>query len=376
MSRSIIYTVDPAGGLTAMRPAAPRSEDAMQDLVARYPELIADADGPLILIRREQPIADELDGGGRWSLDHLFATRSGIPVLVELKRATDTRLRREVIGQMLDYAANATVYWQAGRIAQSFAASMATQGRDANAVLAEFLGGAVEPEEFWNQVDANFSAGRIKIVFVADVIPRELARIVEFLNEQMRADVRAVELSWFQSEGGVMALAPRVIGETERAQATKGVRDTLAPISREAWIEEKLGPLGGQVLQACEKYIALVERLGGEVDVTKPQASLYAKFETPQGGLYPLMFTLYRRGSIQLCLGYLLYKPAFATEAVRQALYDRFVSIVGPLSTRTLSGFPSFPATQLNDPGVLQELGDALQDILEQAGDDPAPSVS
>jgi hypothetical protein len=195
LSRSIIYTVDAAGTLTAMRPSEPRSEDFMQKLVAVHPELIADQDGALLLIRREQPIADREDGGGRWSLDHLFVTRSGVPVLVELKRAVDTRLRREVVGQMLDYAANGTAYWQGGRIAESFTATMIEQGRDPDAELAAFIGDASDPEQFWEQVDANFAAGRIKMVFVADTIPRELARIVEFLNEQMKADVRAVELS-------------------------------------------------------------------------------------------------------------------------------------------------------------------------------------
>ena len=243
MTRSIIYTVDNAGTLTAMRPAEPRSEDFMQKLVAAHPELIADQDGALLLIRREQPIADREEGSGRWSLDHLFVTRGGVPVLVELKRAVDTRLRREVIGQMLDYAANGTAYWQSGRIAESYAATMAELGRDADAEVAAFLGGSSDPEQFWEQVDANFAAGRIKMVFVADTIPRELARIVEFLNEQMKADVRAVELSWFESDGGVTALTPRIIGETERAQSEKAGRAALTPIGRETWIEESWVPV-------------------------------------------------------------------------------------------------------------------------------------
>lgn len=74
MARSIIYTVDPSGTtLTAMRPSKPRSEDIMQKLVAAYPQLIADQDGELLLIRREQPIGDHEESNGRWSLDHLFA---------------------------------------------------------------------------------------------------------------------------------------------------------------------------------------------------------------------------------------------------------------------------------------------------------------
>jgi hypothetical protein len=65
LSRTVIYTVDPSGTLTAMRPSEPRSEDFMQKLVAAHPELIADQDGALLLIRREQPIADREDGSGR-----------------------------------------------------------------------------------------------------------------------------------------------------------------------------------------------------------------------------------------------------------------------------------------------------------------------
>jgi hypothetical protein len=195
MNRPIIYTVDASNRLTAMSPSAPENEDTMQRLIADYPEIIADRDGALLLIRREQPIADNEGGGTRWSLDHLFVTRDGIPVLVELKRAVDTRLRREVVGQMLDYAANASAYWRAGTIAQSFAATADEQGRDPDVILTEFLPAGTSAEAFWQQVDANFTAGRIKLVFVADTIPRELARIVEFMNEQMRADVRAVELS-------------------------------------------------------------------------------------------------------------------------------------------------------------------------------------
>jgi len=139
-----------------MTPAAPENEDTMQRLVAQYPEIIADRDGALLLIRREQPIGDG-EGEGRWSLDHLCVTREGVPVLVELKRAVDTRLRREVVGQMLDYAANATAHWRAGTIAESFSATAIAAGGEPDEMLAAFLPEGVAADGFWQQVDANFS---------------------------------------------------------------------------------------------------------------------------------------------------------------------------------------------------------------------------
>src|SRR5689334_2125608 len=98
MANGNIYVLHREGSLTRMKPGAPASEDSMQALVAKYPELIGDADGELLLIRREQPVSDSVDGTGRWSLDHLFVTKNAVPVLVELKRACDTRLRRESVG--------------------------------------------------------------------------------------------------------------------------------------------------------------------------------------------------------------------------------------------------------------------------------------
>ena len=360
----MIYMVDRSGTLVAMRPSEPRSEEAMQALVAAHPELIADQDGTLLLIRREQPINDSESSGGRWSLDHLFVTQSGVPVLVELKRAVDTRLRREVVGQMLDYAANGTAYWQGGRIADSFGATMAALGRDADAELATFLGAAGDPQQFWAQVDANFAAGRIKMVIVADMIPPELARIIEFLNEQMRAEVCAVELSWFEGDGGVTALAPRIIGATQRAQTEKAARGTLPPIGRDAWIEQNLGAFGPETVRGAEAFISIVEGCGGRAEVAYTQGSILA-YDLPPGGSYPFSLSRSGKGSVQLALFNLRDRPAFAEESVRRDLYDRLTAIVGPLSTKTMHGLPSFPATKLNDPAIRSGITLMMVDIRD-----------
>jgi hypothetical protein len=365
LARNVIYTVDAAGKLTAMRPSEPRSEDYMQTLVATYPEFIVDQDGALLLIRREQPIGDREESSERWSLDHLFVTRSGIPVLVELKRAVDTRLRREVVGQMLDYAANGTAYWQGGRIATSFAQSMQQLGRDADTELACFLGAGADPQQFWDQVDANFAAGRIKMVFVADTIPRELARIVEFLNEQMKADVRAVELSWFQSDDGITALTLRVFGETERAQTEKAARSAPPPIARETWIADRLGGFGPAAIEGATVFLDMIESTGGLAEVTLAQGSIVAVFETSDRKLYPLALSASGKGSVQLCLAYLMSQPAFASEEIRRTLYNDLTVIVGPLSTTTLSGYPAFGVTKLVYPVVRDGVKGFLENLVQ-----------
>src|SRR5579875_3230538 len=103
--------------LISMQPANFAAEADFQRLLADFPSLLSgdqiDASSPRrwLLISREKSIPSEDGGSDRWALDHLFVDQDGVPTLVEVKRQSDTRLRREVVGQMLDYAANAVVYW-------------------------------------------------------------------------------------------------------------------------------------------------------------------------------------------------------------------------------------------------------------------------
>jgi hypothetical protein len=58
----------------------------------------------------------------------LFVDRDGVLVLVEVKRSSDTRIRREAVGQMLDYAANAVRYWPVDVLRASYAQAHAESG--------------------------------------------------------------------------------------------------------------------------------------------------------------------------------------------------------------------------------------------------------
>ena len=84
--------------------------------------------------------------------------RYAIPTLVEVKRSTDTRIRREVVGQMLDYAANAVVYWPMEQIRAQFEATCQSQELEAEQVITDFLTPEANPEEFWQQMKTNLQA--------------------------------------------------------------------------------------------------------------------------------------------------------------------------------------------------------------------------
>ncbi len=365
MNGGVIFTVQTDGSLSRMKPGAPASENRMQELVALYPELIGDSDGEPLLIRREHPMLDGSEA--RWSLDHLFVTRTAIPVLVELKRAVDTRLRREVVGQLLDYAANSVAHWQPRSIADAFEATCYAAGKDAKAELSRFLGEA-DANGFWEQVDANFTAGRVKLVFVADRIPQELARIVEFLNEQMRADVRAIELKWYESGTGATTLVPRVIGETARAisQKSAGKATELPPISIDTWVERNLSTRGDDFVQGEAAFVGLIQELGGDVVVSNSQTSLIATFKAISGRtVYP--FHLQRTGELRLSFRYLLELPGLSDPDIRREILDMFSAAVGDLTRNNIEGSPSFPVRLLAQPSIRNAVVEPARFLVQRA---------
>lgn len=222
-----IFLIQDNDELVEMNEQAYDSEDLLQTLLAKYPSLLAgsqiDVKAPRkwLLVDREFGVPWEEGGSDQWALDHLFLDQDAIPTIVEVKRSTDTRIRREVVGQMLDYAANAVVYWPIDRIRSRFESSCERQGVDHEEKLREFLDSGKPAEEFWQAANTNLQAGRVRLLFVADEIPTKLQRIIEFLNEQMKpAEVLAVEIKQFVGQG-LRSLVPRVIGQTAEAQNKK-----------------------------------------------------------------------------------------------------------------------------------------------------------
>jgi hypothetical protein len=105
---------------------------------------------------------------------------------------------------------------------ERFAANCNRENIDPDEKLREFLGNEIDAEVFWEMADRNLKARKLRLLFVADVIPAELQRIVEFLNDQMdQTEVLAIEIKQFVSEKGLRSLVPRVIGQTAKAQQAK-----------------------------------------------------------------------------------------------------------------------------------------------------------
>ncbi|MCJ2135802.1 hypothetical protein MKK69_17370 [Methylobacterium sp. J-026] len=103
------------------------------------------------------------------------------------------------------------LHWPLDTLRAVFAVRCEAEGRDPGVVLGDLIGPEADPEAFWEGVRTNLQAGRVRLLFVADRVPPELRRVVEFLNRQMQpAEVLAVELRQYEGQG-LKTLVPIVL---------------------------------------------------------------------------------------------------------------------------------------------------------------------
>jgi hypothetical protein len=365
-----IYLIQNDGQLVEMSERAYGSEDLLQGLLARYPNLLAGDQMNLseprrwLLVSRETGLPSEEGGGDRWSVDHLFLDQDAVPTIVEVKRSTDTRIRREVIGQMLDYAANAVVYWPVETLRARF-----EEGReDSEQALTGFLDGETDFEKFWQKTKTNLQAGRVRLVFVADEIPPELRRVVEFLNEQMDpAEVLAVEIKQYVG-GDLKTLVPRVVGQTAEAQRKKigsalETRQWDEPSFFRALEERTSAEDAASARRVLEWARARGMRVGwgkGRLD-----GSFTPEFD--HGGMPYKFVRFYTYGSVEVLFEYLYYQPPFDDESVRLELLRRLNELSGAsISADKITKRPTISLNLLRDDAVMEQFLGALNWIIEE----------
>jgi len=197
----------------------------LQSLLLNNPELlpseqIAPEDPPRwLVIGEEMPVSDPATGQKRWSLDLLFVDHMAMLTLVECKRCDDTRSRREVIAQMMEYAANGQHYWSADDLHRR-----ALQTAGGPAKLAEWLEiqqGWESIEKFFEAAAENLRMSRMRLIFFLEESPHELRSLVEFLNGQLKdTEVLLVEAKLYESSAGRIVV-PWLFGFTEKARVAK-----------------------------------------------------------------------------------------------------------------------------------------------------------
>jgi hypothetical protein len=199
-------------------------EDELQEIVAKNAGLLirpSEIDSyNLYLVKREQSL-DASEADTSYSLDHLFIGSDAVPVLVEVKLSTNSKIHREVAAQMLDYA--------------SHLKTEPVENIRNNATISNggTLPSAIADDSFWDDVENNIKADRMKLVFVADSIPGSLRIIMEFMDRTMPSlDIYGVEIKK-HSNGSSTILSRNFIQSAVKQEA-------VAKIARETfqWTQE------------------------------------------------------------------------------------------------------------------------------------------
>jgi hypothetical protein len=369
-----IFLIHNNGQLVELREQAYDSEALLQELLANYPSLLAgdqiDPSQPRrwLLIAREAGVPGEQGGGARWAVDHLFLDQDAVPTLVEVKRSSDTRIRREVVGQMLDYAANAVVYWPVDHLYAQFEIQCRARNLDPDQELAAFLGPTVDPTTFWQRAKTHLQAGRVRLVFVADVIPPELRRIIEFLNQQMDpAEVLGVEIRHYTGEG-LRTLVPSVVGQTSEAQQRKTGPGSDRPQWDEPSFFEHLAnqrppeevAVAHSILEWASQRVTHIwwgkgQRAGSFVPTLEHQGTDHQ------------LFAVWSSGSVEIYFYWYAYKPLFAREARRLEILEKLNAIPGiALPESAIRRRPNIPLADLVGDNRLNQFLAVFEWYLEQ----------
>jgi len=201
-------------------------EDSLQTFFEKYPQIIpgkqidpVSEDPPrFVLLRREMPV-------GGWSLDHLFVDQKGILTLVEAKLFQNPESRREVIGQIIEYAASAEESWAGGNARQKATEFWGSQNppKDLDEVLKKEFGEDIDVEDLWKKVEENLKNRKMRLIIATDELRPEVRRMIEYLNNEMQnTEILGLELKFYGGKTESMVLVPRLVGQSQSAIDKKG----------------------------------------------------------------------------------------------------------------------------------------------------------
>jgi len=186
----------------------------LQNLIQRNPHIvpvdqIEPALTPLV------PICMELPTGSGWA-DNLLMTADGGIILVEAKLWRNPEARREVIGQVLDYAKDLAAWTYA-----ELQHAVRVARKDSRLNLYDLVCGPEAPPEleaaFADAVSRNLRLGRVLLIIAGDGIQESAERLAEFLQRHLglHFTLAMVEISlWRTPLDGAVFIQPKVLTRT------------------------------------------------------------------------------------------------------------------------------------------------------------------
>ena len=278
---------------------------------------------------------------GHGPLDGLFIDKYGIFTILEVKRAADSRTRREVLVQLLDYgsAFNRTTW---SDIAAVLAAELVTPTAedtiiDYDKILAEkwfkeFYGDKNAKkslvDEFSNKIATNLEKGYIRLIDATEVIDQTLVDLAHYVtHDNQNFSLGLCELSIEEIEGtDKLYINPHLKFSTNRFPSnayifsprfkTKGKRKW----DKETFMEELRNKQGVKLDESVKKIMDWVEK-HESLALSWGKGASVGHFDVYNPKL-TYLFAITTRGKIEMVFS---NKPM--TEELKQELYIRLKKI-------------------------------------------------
>lgn len=270
-----VYSMDEHGCTQSLERIHCKNEEAeLQNILEQNHDLLPgdqirpDDPRQWLLIKREMAVPTPGNSSGY--VDFLFTDQDAIPTFVECKRYADMRSRRDIVGQVFEYAANGFHYWSQDLL-QSYAEDSARRiGLSLEAAIRRIVpADDITPSQFFEKLYTNLREGRTRLILFLDESSPELRVIVEFINAQMeRTEMLIVEAKQYLL-GDSRIVVPHLFGYTERVRIAKQTASETGRAARVSWdeasfMEAARSNLTPEQMARVEALYALGSRLGFE----------------------------------------------------------------------------------------------------------------
>lgn len=309
-------------------------EAEIQALVHAHPDSLPIAEiDPLFV--GAVAICREMQLGTAGRVDNFLITPSGLPVLIECKLWRNPEARREVVGQILDYA-KVLSRWTFSDL-QREVGSRTGMGPDALLKLVRDADPRVKEAEFTDAVTANLRRGRFLLLVLGDGVREGVEAIANYLQSHtgLHFTFGLVEFPIYRLPNGERLVAPRVLART-----TSILRSVIAlpegyivqePAEAAAELDTVSDPeraaLGAKQQafwkEFIDNYIQLDDRTQ---EIPKPPRQGYLSFmmPAPQGSSWLTVYRDLHKGEVGLFLSASRNSPG---ESAREAILENWDTV-------------------------------------------------
>ena len=368
VSKRKILLID-GGEVTPLSKTEFTGEGKLQDYLEEYPTLIPLADivegaSDLICIGREV-------GAGSGSIDLFCIDKDSLLTVVETKLRRNREARREVIGQIIEYASYVS-QWTADDVykianeyfTKSTRVPPSYKGKTLEVIMEEIVGDEFSEEDFRAKIGQNLRDGRIRLIIAVDELIEPLRATVTFLNSHSNFDVLLLQVTDFQENEAKKVLVPLLFGY---ATKSSGRGRETRHWDKDSFLADAKKRCEPKIAQTVTKLYEFTKDHADEISWGKGISYGSFTFRKSRHGVLVSIFTVNSNGT-----GYIGFGPMVSTgvkgEILRtlRAKLNEIPGINIPVEAVELGKFPSFTLETLTKADNLRNFQDAVLAVCQQ----------